>query len=329
MDFRCLGVGPAEQQLYEVLLDHPGVTEADLCELTGLPLDRLRSLLRSLARLGLMFTPAREPHAYMPAPPDIALGALAAERQEALDRARLAAAELARRTTIPLVYGPPVQVLEQDACAPEQLDRIQRLAREEVLVLHRGLDPQRRYDALLTALLTKGVRCRTIYDHDALDADRRKQLPHRAVAGEDARVLTYLPTELIVVDRTLALLPIVSRGDQATLLVRRSPLLDGLVALFGALWDRASPVWPKGHTTWRGTAADPLDAGDLQVLALLAAGMTIRDISEKLGMASRTVERRVRALMDRLGARTRFQAGLQAALRGWFPRDDDSSDNDV
>jgi DNA-binding NarL/FixJ family response regulator len=32
----------------------------------------------------------------------------------------------------------------------------------------------------------------------------------------------------------------------------------------------------------------------------------------------RTVQRRVRELLDRLGAGTRFQAGLQAVRRGWL-----------
>jgi DNA-binding NarL/FixJ family response regulator len=33
-------------------------------------------------------------------------------------------------------------------------------------------------------------------------------------------------------------------------------------------------------------------------------------------VSQRTVERRVRALMDQLGAGTRFQAGVQAGRRG-------------
>jgi hypothetical protein len=34
------------------------------------------------------------------------------------------------------------------------------------------------------------------------------------------------------------------------------------------------------------------------------------------------VHRRVSEMMDRLGARTRFQAGLLAARRGWWGQDD-------
>ena len=55
---------------------------------------------------------------------------------------------------------------------------------------------------------------------------------------------------------------------------------------------------------------------DQTILALLAAGAPDATIARQTGVSQRTVERRVRALMDRLGAGTRFQAGVQAARRG-------------
>jgi len=55
---------------------------------------------------------------------------------------------------------------------------------------------------------------------------------------------------------------------------------------------------------------------DQMILALLAAGAPDATIARQAGVSQRTVERRVRALMDQLGAGTRFQAGVQAARRG-------------
>ena len=71
---------------------------------------------------------------------------------------------------------------------------------------------------------------------------------------------------------------------------------------------------------------DVLSTRDQQLLALLAAGLTDQAIARKLGVALRTVERRVRRLMDGLGARTRFQAGLQAAARGRYGSEGEPGD---
>ena len=61
-----------------------------------------------------------------------------------------------------------------------------------------------------------------------------------------------------------------------------------------------------------------LDRRDAGILSLLSDGRSDATIARQSGVSLRTVERRVRALMDRLGARTRFQAGVQAAHRGWI-----------
>jgi len=65
-------------------------------------------------------------------------------------------------------------------------------------------------------------------------------------------------------------------------------------------------------------APAPVGPGDPVVLALLAAGMKDRAIARRLGVCERTVGRRVAALCRDLGAVTRFQAGAEAARRGWI-----------
>ncbi|MEV1178920.1 helix-turn-helix transcriptional regulator [Nonomuraea sp. NPDC049784] len=51
---------------------------------------------------------------------------------------------------------------------------------------------------------------------------------------------------------------------------------------------------------------------------MLTAGLTDAAIAAHLGWSDRTVRRHVRAMMVRLDAHTRFQAGYQAVVRGWL-----------
>ncbi len=71
---------------------------------------------------------------------------------------------------------------------------------------------------------------------------------------------------------------------------------------------------PRGPN--RATAANPsaLTSRELEVLALLAEGLRNAEIAERLVVSSRTVEHHVSAILTKLGARTRGEAGA-AALR--------------
>lgn len=51
---------------------------------------------------------------------------------------------------------------------------------------------------------------------------------------------------------------------------------------------------------------------------MLDAGLTDRAVAIQLGLSMRTVQRRVRALMDRTGVDTRFRLGAEAVQRGWI-----------
>nr|WP_281358865.1 helix-turn-helix transcriptional regulator [Flexivirga aerilata] len=79
-------------------------------------------------------------------------------------------------------------------------------------------------------------------------------------------------------------------------------------------------AWRLG-VPWR-PADDPasdqdlLDSRDRRILRLMANGVSDAAISRQLGISSRTVERRVRVIMDRVNATTRFQAGVLAARQG-------------
>jgi hypothetical protein len=75
-------------------------------------------------------------------------------------------------------------------------------------------------------------------------------------------------------------------------------------------------------------AADPYSGaavyapppGCLQpILEELVNGDTDITTSRRLSMSPRTYSRRVAELLSYLGVRTRFQGGMEVALRGWVP----------
>jgi len=320
MELHGLGVTPAEQRLYEIVLGHPDRSPAELAALTGLGRTRLRAILQSLADKGLVSITRCRPARVTPAPPDIATEILALRRAQEVSSARLAAAAFCDRVRQPARPGAdtPVEIVTGRGAVGDRFHQIQQAARGELLILDKPpyvVEPDGAQHELQRRLQERGVRYRTIYDNDALGpADRMEKLRQLAAGGEEARVLAGLPMKLVIADRRLGLAPHEPVTETAVLL-RASALLDGLVTLFETLWARATPLWPHHRRPPERPAGEALGAKDQQLLALLAAGLTDQAVARRLGVAVRTVERRVRHLMDGLDARTRFQAGLRAAGR--------------
>jgi DNA-binding NarL/FixJ family response regulator len=67
-----------------------------------------------------------------------------------------------------------------------------------------------------------------------------------------------------------------------------------------------------------GPGSAPLTPQERKLLSLLAAGSTDESAGRRLGLSARTVRRMVANLLTRLGAGSRFQAGAEAARRGWL-----------
>jgi len=135
-------------------------------------------------------------------------------------------------------------------------------------------------------------------------------------SGEQARVAESVPVKMFLADDQLGLIPLEVGGSaEASLVIRASSMLDTLIALFELVWERAVAIHANGELP--SSEADPGE-DDAALLSLLAVGLTDAAIARHLGTHPRTVQRRVRELLDRLGASTRFQAGLQAVRRGWL-----------
>nr|WSW70649.1 LuxR C-terminal-related transcriptional regulator [Streptomyces sp. NBC_00995] len=80
--------------------------------------------------------------------------------------------------------------------------------------------------------------------------------------------------------------------------------------LFDSVWERALPIGPVTH--------DRITEEDRELLTMLAFGLKDEAMARRLEIHVHTVRRRITRLMQALNAETRFQAGVQAALRGWL-----------
>ncbi|MGZ3146984.1 helix-turn-helix domain-containing protein [Lentzea chajnantorensis] len=251
--------------------------------------------------------------------PDLAVEALIAAREEANRRARADVGPLMelylRNRDEEQADNAFVEVVSGVAAVRELWHALLRGAREEVCVLDQPpyVTPLGQHVALEDETRERDVRWRVVYDRSAVDIPGRVvEIIDLVAAGERARVTPTLPFKLAVIDTHAAVLPVVN-GDvvDEVLLIRPSALLDVLRSTFELYWDKGIPFSPGGIYA---AAADV----DPNLLGLLAAGLTDSSIARQLGLAPRTVQRRVRQLMDRCGAQTRFQAGVQAMRRGWL-----------
>ncbi|MFG2819964.1 helix-turn-helix domain-containing protein [Kitasatospora sp. NPDC048365] len=312
---QALGVSEPEEALYRVLLGRPEQSLAELSAATGREPSGLRRQLRALEELGLITRSPTRPVRFRAASPELAIEVLALNLHQKVEQARLAAGELtAVWQAATADRDQPVQVIQGGAANVRHFLQTQQTTQREVLIFDRppyvleGIGTQ---VEVQLELMARGVSYRTVYHREALAGPEELATARRLSRhGEQGRVVDDLPLKMMIVDRSTALVPFVLEEERQTLVLRSSPLLDGLVALFEAVWQRAMPLWSPGK------ASNELSEEDVQLLGFAAAGWTDEIIARRLGVNQRTVERRMRRLMDSLGARTRFQAGLQAARRG-------------
>ena len=143
----------------------------------------------------------------------------------------------------------------------------------------------------------------------------RQYIDRRIASGEVIRILPRMPMKLLIADRRLALVPLtLEQARDIALVLRPSLLLDALLDLFETMWERAAPFGTAAVSVPRSEKARRAIDFD-RLVSLLAAGMNDKSIAQELGVSARTLERRILDLVKVLDARTRFQAGWQAAHR--------------
>ncbi|MFI5771576.1 helix-turn-helix domain-containing protein [Streptomyces sp. NPDC051658] len=340
---QALGLGPAEEAIYTALLARPTASAQDLARQTGLEKAESVRILLDLAARGLvaLATEAEsgapdsadceaglQPAHYRLTPPSVALAPLLVEQRNALHQAETAFSMLTEqyRTTAAHTAGGVVEVVVGVEQVAHRFHQLQCGAQRELLVFLVGTPiavPREDTDTSESSALDRGVDFRVIAAKNYLHGhDVVRDVRAAVMAGLELRMVDSLPLKMVVSDRERAMVPLDmadSGGEPSAIVVHRSGLLTALVHLFEKEWAQARPM----YTTPTGVRAEPAadqqpTEEELEVLALLLAGISDRRAASQLGLSIRTVERRIRRLMDLAGAESRLQLGWHAALTGWL-----------
>ncbi|MGW2350172.1 helix-turn-helix transcriptional regulator [Actinacidiphila glaucinigra] len=133
--------------------------------------------------------------------------------------------------------------------------------------------------------------------------------------GGRIRTTPSLPTRMIIMDRLTAVIPVSSDDTAAgAVLLTGQGTLTALCALFETTWESAQPLGEIVSTDPNG-----LNGQQATALRLLAEGHTDEAIAKRLGVSHCTARRIASELMERLDARSRFEAGVRAVQRGRLP----------
>lgn len=319
----AVGLTPSQTRAYQTLVTLRESSPDELRRRLGLDVEEAELAFAALIARGLASMTTDEPPRLVAAPPDIAGEVLLLRRMQELQAARLEFAQLADEYRTALTRGKVdelVEVVPREA-VPKLNDQLNSQARDEVMWVNAPpyLAPLTTYTRELERL-AEGIRYRCVYARSMLDEPGLLDMIRRDIlAGEQARVIDTVPLKMGIVDRRVALLPLLtgaSSSATAWLLIQPCSLLEALIALFETMWLSALPLEGIVGST-RGFGRD-LASEDTRLLTLLLAGMTDEAIARQLGIGKRTVVRRVRQLMDQAGVSTRMQLGWKASQLGWL-----------
>ncbi|MFD7866824.1 LuxR family transcriptional regulator [Streptomyces sp. NPDC057682] len=326
--WQALGLGADELRVYEALLDPPApVSRTALAGRLGLTVRRVTNALGRLAVQGFVH-PARRgtalPEAVAPA---TALRNLihlrqaellhrSAELEELTGSVDRIAARL--QSAVPTRGASGIEAVRGGRAIALRVRSLLVSASEEVVLLDRPPYASSEPNGMPAPLdvaepVRRGVRVRVVVDREGLRFHgRARGLGELAAQGVQIRVGVDLPTKLIGIDRRVTLLPPTDAADPtaSALVVSDALLSNALVPLFEGIWERALPIGS--------VVEEEITDEDRELLTMLASGLKDEAMARRLDIHVHTVRRRITRLMRALNAETRFQAGVQAALRGWL-----------
>ncbi|WP_034262632.1 helix-turn-helix transcriptional regulator [Actinospica robiniae] len=326
----ALGVSETAEQVYVAMLAQPDLGVEGLAAQLDLTEAQVGEALDDLFALSLVRESFDRPGRLRALEPEIGLqAALARQHEELVRRQQQVAAgqaavarmlaEHARAAPRPAGDSGVEHLIGMDA-VQGRLERFSRDTESEVLTFMPGgaqsasaLEAACENDA---RLLARGVSICTV-GQDSI----RNHAPTLAYAQfladhhAEFRTAPMLPPRMIVIDRRSALVPLDPADTRKGALHLTAPgTVAVLLALFEQVWETAVPLGAD-----RTPDRESLTAIERGLLTLLARGLTDEAAAARLAVSPRTARRLMAELMERLGATSRFEAGLKAARSGWLP----------
>lgn len=324
----ALGIQQSAEIAYRLMLERPDYAVADMARHLGWTEAEVRAALTGLADAKLVAM-EDESGAVSPANPEVGFSFLLARAEAELNQRRRQV-EQAERAVEEILAGfadgggrafrhDIVDRIHGVDAVRERLETLAATARSECLSLLPGgaqlpdtMDASQPLDELA---LARGVRIRSIYQESFRnDPPTLEYVRWYCDLGGAARTVPVVPMLMVIIDRKAALVPMDPEDGRAGALeVRSGGLVNALVVLFDQLWESGTPF---GETPRRDE--HQLSPQERELLLLLGIGSTDEIAARRLGVSLRTVRRMSSELMSRLGARSRFEAGVRAAKEGWL-----------
>ena len=161
--------------------------------------------------------------------------------------------------------------------------------------------------------LRRGVAVRAVYQTDtARVPETLSYLAELAAEGAQIRVSPAIANRSLIFDRTVAVVATALGSPGGSALFVREPVM------VRSLFKEFEMLWKSSHSVGVG-AESALEVETVrQTLEILRSGLTDEAAARQLAVSVRTVRRRVAAVLDLLGASTRFEAGVRAVEAGWL-----------
>ncbi|MEU7580198.1 helix-turn-helix domain-containing protein [Streptomyces sp. NPDC041068] len=323
----AIGLDETHESAYRALVSVGAADVPDLARRLTLGEPETERTLRRLERHGLAAQASGKAGRWVAAPPGVALGALLTQQRHELEKAELAATLLAEeyraQAAEPTVHD-LVEVVTGAAAVSQRFLQLQLGASDEVCALVTGspVAITGMENSAEEQATDRGVSYRVVVERTVLDLPTGLVELSTAIGrDEQVRVVDRVPTKLVIADGSLAMVPLTSRtAEPAALVVHASGLLESLTGLFEAVWRDALPLRLGEDGTLAQDAPEGPDGTDLEILSLLLAGLTDASVAKQLDLGLRTVQRRVKRLMELAGVTTRLQLGWHAYERDWVAR---------
>jgi hypothetical protein len=330
VSLRDLGITETQELIYLALLANPAIDLATLARQNSLGEEEMLNALQELSDAGVVELDSSGPTVLDPA---LGIGRLIERIEDDLlskyrlvsgTRSEVAALQASLARPAAGRDEPSIERVEGLEAVRERIAELSFFARAYVYAIQPGgpqsaasLEASRPLDMRSAR---RNLEMRLIHETSVLgDELNRSYLRELVLLGVGVRVTDRSVGRMLILDGQVAVVPMEpGNSRRGALIVRQSGLVAGLLDLFHQTWDAAAelPAWTE--ISQSAAAGAEIADQDRRLLAMLASGCTDETAARELGVSVRHLRRRISRLMLVLGARSRFEAGVEAARRGWL-----------